>query len=337
MVGRSKSSLSIFLTAFLASFLIYAVFLNSFPPVPTQAGLQTMPCDSNRKNSQDDDDSDEKNEADIPPFWFTPEGGLMLGMQVMNFNKDGTMKIPADIKKMYLEIGANSRNILLDEIPLSSHPDAYLITFEPILDKYAAIMLRYAGRSDTLFPLGHQHDRGVILPFAVSTEEAYADFRLAATDGCSSLMEFNDEFPDEQSRAASGQWWSNIKEVCATTKEIRRTPTVSLYTILSKWLPNWEIEYLKVDAQGFDLAVFESARDLKHRIKAVSFETVGDSCPTLYKGQPKCSEVVATMRKHGFEPGEAQKNICDPDEFNRYAASGCEVDVMYYRVQKRSP
>lgn len=295
--------------------LVVIVSLNSYNGFGNRARLETATAIK---------------EPEIPPFWFTPSGGLMLGMQVSNFPKDGIMDIPKGTKKLYIEIGANSRNIMQDEINLDD-PEAFLITFEPILDKYAAILKRYGGKEDSLSALGYQHSRGIVLPFAISPEEGYSDFNLAQIDGCSSLMDFNDEFPDESSRAEADQWWPEIKEKCVTVAEKRRVPTVSLLTVLSRWIPDLDVEYLKVDAQGFDLTVFESAGVQMKRFKSVSFETVSDTCPVLYKNQPRCSEVLAKMKSHGFEPRE--QSLLDNNCAEFFLGAPCEIDVTYYRVE----
>ena len=47
-------------------------------------------------------------------------------------------------------------------------PSTFLLSFEPLLDKYASLISRNS-RPDTRAPLGHHHPRGLVLPFAVSS------------------------------------------------------------------------------------------------------------------------------------------------------------------------
>ena len=82
-------------------------------------------------------------------------------------------------------------------------------------------------------------------------------------------------------------------------------PTISLRTVLGSWLAwrgagGWPISLLKIDAQGHDLAVFESAGEHMGRIHQVTMEMVKDTCDRMYEGAPRCSEVVAKMEQYGY-------------------------------------
>ena len=70
---------------------------------------------------------------------------------------------------------------------LERAPDAFLLAFEPLLDKYATLLARggprFNGRGvvDRAVPLGHHHPRAVVLPIAVAP--ARATRSAAATAG----------------------------------------------------------------------------------------------------------------------------------------------------------
>ena len=125
-----------------------------------------------------------------------------------------------------MEIGANTRDTLDRELlPLA--PSAFLLSFEPLLDKYAALIVRAQrcnlrplrepspalrqprvhrqecvmsgvvpwqarnSRPDTRTRLGFHHPRGMVLPFAVSGEaNSVREFKISGrTDGCASLLD----------------------------------------------------------------------------------------------------------------------------------------------------
>lgn len=87
-------------------------------------------------------------------------------MHLAQLRPDGSLAGVPEGAHLVLEIGANTRNTLDREL-LPQRPDAFLITFEPLLDKYAALLARNS-RPDTRATLGAHHPRGLVLPFAVS-------------------------------------------------------------------------------------------------------------------------------------------------------------------------
>ena len=126
---------------------------------------------------------------------------------------NGRIELPNRTTAVYVEIGTNSFDTW-DQYVLPRRPGAFLVSFEPLVDKWA-IMLARGSKSRHAALLGHHHSRGVILPFAVSDKEGMADFHVSPRDGCSSL------------RAAHapkhGAWARNqfVKGSCARTVQIR--------------------------------------------------------------------------------------------------------------------
>ena len=110
-------------------------------------------------------------------------------MHLAQLRPDGSLAGVPEGAHLVLEIGANTRNTLDREL-LPQRPDAFLITFEPLLDKYAALLARNS-RPDTRATLGAHHPRGLVLPFAVSGEHnGVRAFKISGrTDGCASLLD----------------------------------------------------------------------------------------------------------------------------------------------------
>jgi len=91
----------------------------------------------------------------------------------------------------------------------------------------------------------------------------------------------------------------------SASQDIRRVPAVSLQTVLGSWLAwqsggGWPVEYLKIDAQGFDVEVLRSAKEFLPRILRVLIEVPGDACEPLYHGSPHCSEIVQALASLGY-------------------------------------
>ena len=120
--------------------------------------------------------------------WRAAGGQLQAWLHVAQLRNDGSLDIPNDAR-IVLEIGANSRNTLDREL-LHLVPQAFLLSFEPLLDKYATLLSR-ASRPDVRTPLGHHHTRGITLPFAISAAtNKLREFKLSGrTDGCASLLD----------------------------------------------------------------------------------------------------------------------------------------------------
>ena len=60
---------------------------------------------------------------------------------------DGRLPIPVGADKVFLEVGSSDRNTLDTEL-LPAHPDGFLVTCEPLLDKYARALSRRAPQSE---------------------------------------------------------------------------------------------------------------------------------------------------------------------------------------------
>ena len=58
----------------------------------------------------------------------------MVTMQVATLNEDGAVRMPASTEYVFIEIGCNDRDTLDNQV-LPDHPNAFLISFEPMLDK----------------------------------------------------------------------------------------------------------------------------------------------------------------------------------------------------------
>ena len=251
--------------------------------------------------------------------WRAHGGKLQAWVHVAQLRDDGTLDIPNQAQ-IVVEIGANTRNTLDREL-LPIAPSTFLLTFEPLLDKFASLMARNS-KPDTRASLGYHHPRGMVLPFAVSGESnAVAEFKISGrTDGCASLLDPVASYYSLDCTNTSG------------ILERRAVPSVSLEVVLGSWLRGRKVELAKVDAQGLDVGVVRSAGPFIDQLKAVQLEVVRDRpplrCDPQYAAEAgrtseaKCGVLVAAMAELGYAPYDT---TCAAHKFKE--AGGCEVRI----------
>lgn len=223
-----------------------------------------------------------------------PRGTRPLTFEVSVASVDaetGAIPMPKSTSQVFLEIGCSDTNTL-DEDILDREPSAFLLSFEPMLDKWAVLAGRgttrmHAMKKDLTVPLGHHHPRGVVLPVAVSDSRGTSVMHISSIAGCSSLQEFAKGIPSK----------------CTTEVETRHVPTITLSDALALVPQPLPVRLLKLDAQGKDLQILQStpAAELA-RIQQLTFEVVRD-CPgssTLYQ-RDSCEETLQRMRSLGFQ------------------------------------
>ena len=251
-----------------------------------------------------------------PRPFTVANGALSVPLDVLHM-PGGRIPVPNRTKSLLVEIGTNSFDTW-DQTLLPRKPHAFLVAFEPLVDKWALLLARHA-RSRVAGPLGFHHERGIILPFAVAEREGVLPFHVSPRDGCSSLREVH--------VPRHGGWKGNgfIRNACAKTVQVRHVPAVTLRTVLGEWLAGWRVERLKIDAQGADLAVLDAAGEAQlARVGEVSMETLSDTCDALYASQPNCTVTLREMRRLGF----VTSHRCD-DRRAFTQGSGCEANVVF--------
>jgi hypothetical protein len=60
------------------------------------------------------------------------------------------------------------------------------------------------------------------------------------------------------------------------------------------------VDWVKIDAQGFDVQLVQAAGKSLKQLKKISMETTKDSCDTMYEGALKCSDMYRIMSSLGF-------------------------------------
>ena len=58
----------------------------------------------------------------------------------MELDIDGRFLLPAGTRRIWIEVGCNMRNTLAPEVARPENADVLLVQFEPLLEKYAALL-----------------------------------------------------------------------------------------------------------------------------------------------------------------------------------------------------
>ena len=235
--------------------------------------------------------------------------------------------LAAEPQLFFLEVGTNNYELdrdLLGDL-LQEWNDWFLVSFEPLLDKYADLL---SDKSWKFGALGLQHPRALALPFAVDTcAGPAATFHVSPTDGCSSLLPFKERFIEENQKIRAegkGHDWANwMGERCVKLQEKRTVPCVTLEQVLTEWLVNRTVARLKVDAQGVDHIVVQSAGAAVTQVRYVILEVTNPGAMHLYEGQFPCSKVMSSMKSLGFVLADdrlSMSSVCNASAFgNRFS------------------
>ena len=251
---------------------------------------------------------------------------MIVPVQLAHTLNNGTFSVLSNWRgRILMEIGSSDRyTVDLDILPRIS--DAFLITAEPLLEKVSRAICRRRPSDQVLDyhePLGQQHDRGIVLPVAVgptsNPDGELQPFRVGNVAGCSSLLNLS------KTRASFGSW-------CLKTADVRQVWTVSLFSLLGRLPRHSRVFFAKLDCQGFDLQVFQSAGKRMEMVDFVSMEVVSDDCRPLYANQPKCTEIVAAMGASGFSPLGPVR--CVPSFPRR--SQRCELDIVFKNAAAES-
>jgi FkbM family methyltransferase len=175
------------------------------------------------------------------------------------------------VDEIWIDVGAHLGQDTLDAA--IKNPRLLVFAFEPNWALARQIMARAVNF--------------VVLPMAVSDKDGTAEFFIRAEDTSSSLL------PMEESGL---EHW---KDIDATVQSQAIVPTIRLDTFL-RVAGLRTVDYLKVDAEGLDLRVVESAAGRLKDIRKIKLEV--DTNPhRLFQGAPGHDEVVSFFTANNFD------------------------------------
>lgn len=233
----------------------------------------------------------------VPSYRVRPAFSCNLD-NYFKINKDsGKIILPPGTKRIWIDVGAHECETTLPY--LHEFEDLILIAFEPLPDKWQKLY--------------NKHPRLIALPFAIAPDEGIVKFYRTENNVSSSLLEINPE---------GFERWRNKRGL--EVIEVLNVPTMRLETLLNLIPLDYYIEFLKVDARGYDLEVVRSAGRHLHRIEKVKME-VAVTPVQLYKNAKTKDEVVSFMEKNGFSLYKVETQ-----------SDGQEENLTFVNVGKRN-
>jgi len=176
------------------------------------------------------------------------------------------------LKGVWLDVGAYKGEHCYEFALLNPSLRVYL--FEPNLKQAATLF----GMLPNFF----------VVPLAVSETDGSAELNLNSSAASNSLLPLDDQ---SVSKWVGAEGLKTLDKVTVGT--IRLDTFMNLSGIEA-------VDYLKIDAQGLDLAVVKSAGDRLKDIHRICLEC--DVTPNpMYRGTPTKSETVEYLRSQGFE------------------------------------
>jgi FkbM family methyltransferase len=214
-----------------------------------------------------------------------PNLNLVLNAQALGASKSDFQPVTSSSVKVWLDVGAHRGERTFSAAVRD--PNLRVYAFEPHLPSASQLMGRLANY--------------VVLPVAVAEVNGSAPFYVNRFDGASSLLPF-------VSKGLAAWEGGSLLQVESTTT----VPTIRLDTFLNQ-CGIAKVDFLKIDAQGADLAVVRSLGSRLQDVKRICLEVQVTSVP-LYSGAASKQQVIDFLDKAGFELTATEKQSCDQEE-----------------------
>lgn len=128
----------------------------------------------------------------------------------------------------------------------------------------------------------------IVVPMAVSESDGCAEFNITASPASSSLLPIDDD---------NARQWIGGGEIRVVNKTT--VPTIRLDTFMNL-AGIHAVDYLKIDAQGADLAVLKSSGNRLKDFRKIYLEVSVTPHP-VYQGCASKKETVEFLGERGFE------------------------------------
>ena len=186
---------------------------------------------------------------------------------------------------IWIDVGAHRGETTLHHA--SRNPRLKIFAFEPNLRAAVGMM--------------GQACNYIVIPMAVAEKDGHAEFHINRFEAASSLLPMSEE---------SRREWKGGEALAVESTAI--VPTIRLDTFMR--LAGIErVDYLKIDAQGMDLAVLRSAGSRLKDVAKITIEVDLSPSP-LYVGAASKSEAVGFLRQAGFELFQTEKQSYGQEE-----------------------
>jgi FkbM family methyltransferase len=126
-----------------------------------------------------------------------------------------------------------------------------------------------------------------VIPMAIAEKDGFANFYINEFEASSSLLRLNAEGVKD---------WIGGEAI--KVRDTLTVPTIRLDTLMNL-VGIRTVDFLKIDAQGMDLAVVRSAGERLNDISRITLEVAVTRVP-LYEGESSKAEVLAFFDNAGF-------------------------------------
>jgi FkbM family methyltransferase len=182
-----------------------------------------------------------------------------------------SLAAPGNSPEVWLDVGAHLGEKTFSHA--ARNPGLRVFAFEPNLKLACQLMGRLANY--------------MVIPMAVDEKDGSAPFYVTRSAAASSLLPFSPE---------GLKVWSGGD--CFEVEVTETVPTIRLDTFLSAGGIS-KVRYLKIDAQGSDLAVVRSLGERIHDVDQIELEIQITSVP-LYSGGSQKQETIEFLKSTGF-------------------------------------
>mmetsp|Transcript_11659 Transcript_11659/g.16660 ORF Transcript_11659/g.16660 Transcript_11659/m.16660 type:complete len:470 (-) Transcript_11659:153-1562(-) len=204
----------------------------------------------------------------------------------------------ADPKEIWIDVGAHSASLVPHQ--------GIVFAFEPQLWLFQQVLKQSQSTSkgQCIFPI----------PAAASPgPPSFQVFHTSSNFHSSSLLKVDAVAADQYAHLNHNT--TNWKEVVSQTHENGgvldfSVLTISLEDVIMRLPPCRRVDFLKIDAQGFDLNVAQSAGRWIQVVDKVEIESPGDNVVPLYAGSPTKQQIVAWFEEHGFKKTREETACC---------------------------
>ncbi len=223
-------------------------------------------------------------------WWMSAIKHTMLALAPPNKNKHEdnhqensprALVFPNDTKRLWIDVGVHKESDFMGN--LKNESDLFLIGFEP-------------SQKWSLCP----HPRCATL-WAACTPTYDASVTLNIQDGddlCNSIL-------PPQTNTSTRLWKGCVTQKKTTdgSNLVMNVPGIPLSEVIQRVPSSVVIEFVKIDAQGFDLEVMKGLLSVSDRVQIVVMEAMDVSDPKqlLYVGQPMLSQIVDFLAKKGWK------------------------------------
>lgn len=261
------------------------------------------------------------------------------------FDEHGMFAFDDTIRSVAFDVGAATNPLNFD---LDQDASQVVFNFEPLQWKMLetaietdSVNLQKRGGCDNIWDSFCAMHRFYVFPAAVSKDLGHAKFHATANPYCGSLETFSDDRDqnaiDPALKNSEDPEIRGVFDACYKDAGIPGdVPTISLKSIIERIPTHIAIKYMKIDAQGHDFKVLQSAAEQISRIEYVRFESQVDPPPDrrLVSGVPSYKDMERQLAAQGLKhmPGDGPHAACNYDSYSsNFSKAVNEMECVFCR------